>query len=208
MADVEAETVPASEYKKLQRKYDRRNMSARKSEERIEGLESGVSRLEHLIEGLTTLVAATDDGLKPVATDLLAKNTSRRASDTTSSQLQARLNQLVEDADESWDDKKFDSARRILTEINTSGDLTRAGEFESAVRAAISPPVTTDEVVAAAVAKALLEVKKDSAKVDTGTTTVIASGKVRLADVANLDPRKGVKAMRETMKAALDQMQR
>ena len=131
---TDAENVSASDYKKLQRKYDRRNNTAKKAEERVEGLESSMSRLESLVEGLTALVVASDDSLRDAGRELVDNNASRRSADETSAQLTARLNQSLEDADEEWADEKFDAARRVLDEINASGDLARASEVESIKR--------------------------------------------------------------------------
>ena len=130
---TDAENVSASDYKTLQRKYDRRNNTAKKAEERVEGLESSMSRHESLVEGLTALVVASDDSLRDAGRELVDNNASRRSADETSAQLTARLNQSLEDADEEWADEKFDAARRVLDEINASGDLARASEVESII---------------------------------------------------------------------------
>ena len=206
--NTDAETISASEYKKLQRKYDRRNTTARKAEERVEGLEAGMSRLESLVEGLTALVAQTDDDLRPAAADLVNQNASRRSADDTSAQLTARLNQSLEDADADWEDERFDNARRVLDEINASGDLARASEVEQLIRQVIDPQDETslEERIEEAVSRAIHGERRVTNRVDTGQTTVRTGGTVTRSDLANLDPRQGLDALRAKVNQALDQI--
>ena len=206
--NTDAETISASEYKKLQRKYDRRNTTARKAEERVEGLEAGMSRLESLVEGLTALVAQTDDDLRPAAADLVNQNASRRSADDTSAQLTARLNQSLEDADADWEDERFDNARRVLDEINASGDLARASEVEQLIRQVIDPQDETslEERIEEAVSRAIHGERRVTNRVDTGQTTVRTGGTVTRSDLANLDPRQGLDNLRAKVNQALDQI--
>ena len=206
--NTDAETISASEYKKLQRKYDRRNTTARKAEERVEGLEAGMSRLESLVEGLTALVAQTDDDLRPAAADLVNQNASRRSADDTSAQLTARLNQSLEDADADWEDERFDDARRVLDEINASGDLARASEVEQLIRQVIDPQDETslEERIEEAVSRAIHGERRVTNRVDTGQTTVRTGGTVTRSDLANLDPRQGLDNLRAKVNQALDQI--
>ena len=205
---TDAENVSASEYKKLQRKYERRNTTAKKAEERVEGLESGMSRLESLVEGLTALVVATDDSLRDAGRELVDNNASRRSADETSAQLTARMNQSLEEADEEWGDEKFDAARRVLDEINASGDLARASEVESLINQAINPQDETslEERIEEAVSRAIHGERRVANRVDTGQTTVRTGGTVTRSDLANLDPRQGLDALRAKVNQALDQI--
>ena len=206
--NTDAEMISASEYKKLQRKYDRRNTTARKAEERVEGLEASMSRLESLVEGLTALVAQTDDDLRPAAADLVNQNASRRSADDTSAQLTARLNQSLEDADADWEDERFDDARRVLDEINASGDLARASEVEQLIRQVIDPQDETslEERIEEAVSRAIHGERRVTNRVDTGQTTVRTGGTVTRGDLANLDPRQGLDNLRAKVNQALDQI--
>jgi len=206
--NTDAEMISASEYKKLQRKYDRRNTTARKAEERVEGLEASMSRLESLVEGLTALVAQTDDDLRPAAADLVNQNASRRSADDTSAQLTARLNQSLEDADADWEDERFDDARRVLDEINASGDLARASEVEQLIRQVIDPKDETslEERIEEAVSRAIHGERQVTNRVDTGQTTVRTGGTVTRGDLANLDPRQGLDNLRAKVNQALDQI--
>ena len=206
--NTDAEMISASEYKKLQRKYDRRNTTARKAEERVEGLEASMSRLESLVEGLTALVAQTDDDLRPAAADLVNQNASRRSADDTSAQLTARLNQSLEDADADWEDERFDDARRVLDEINASGDLARASEVEQLIRQVIDPKDETslEERIEEAVSRAIHGERQVTNRVDTGQTTVRTGGTVTRSDLANLDPRQGLDNLRAKVNQALDQI--
>jgi chromosome segregation ATPase len=206
--NTDAEMISASEYKKLQRKYDRRNTTARKAEERVEGLEASMSRLESLVEGLTALVAQTDDDLRPAAADLVNQNHSRRSADDTSAQLTARLNQSLEDADADWEDERFDDARRVLDEINASGDLARASEVEQLIRQVIDPQDETslEERIEEAVSRAIHGERRVTNRVDTGQTTVRTGGTVTRGDLANLDPRQGLDNLRAKVNQALDQI--
>ncbi len=205
---TDAENVSASDYKKLQRKYDRRNNTAKKAEERVEGLESSMSRLESLVEGLTALVVASDDSLRDAGRELVDNNASRRSADETSAQLTARLNQSLEDADEEWADEKFDTARRVLDEINASGDLARASEVESLINQAINPQDETslEERIEEAVSRAIHGERRVANRVDTGQTTVRTGGTVTRSDLANLDPREGLDTLRAKVNQALDQI--
>ena len=203
----EAQTIPLEEHKKLQRKFNRRDGAARKAEEKVESLEAGLSRVEALVEGLTTLLVQGDDGLRSAAIKLIEGNGERRKADTTSAQLGARLNQLVDSADEDWEDPKFNPARLVLDSINETGDLGRAPEVERLINEALHPTDSRslEERVAEAVGKALHQERTGKAKVDTGETTAF-SGPVSRASLARLDPRKGITEIRKQLDQAYEQL--
>lgn len=205
-SDDSVETISMSEYKKLQRKYDRRNSSARHSEEQVETLAASVARIESVLLGLTGLVA-TDEDLKPIATTLVEQNSQRQTADTSSAQLKARLTQIIDDADEDWGDEKFDEASKVLDEINESGDLSRASEVERLIREAVTVKEsrTVEEQITAAVEQILQGKHVEASRVDTGKSTA-RTGNVTRQELSQLDPRGGIAAMRAKTNAALDQL--
>jgi len=173
-ADAQVTTDFEGEYKKLQKKYNRRNKSAKEAESRIVILESGVSRIESALEGLTNLIVGDDVQLKSSAEHYIGDMSARRNSDNTVGELQARLNQTLDEADEDWDDVKFDNARRALHDINESGDYTRGPEVERLIQSAISGQEddrSVQEQIDAAVAAAEQSWQKEVGRVDTGDSS-------------------------------------
>jgi len=201
------QTVPMAEFKSLQRKLDRASKKAAKAEERAESLEAGQGRTEDLLEGLATLMTEGDAESTARAQTLVNTNSARRTADTSAAQLTARLGQTIDDADENWDDVKFDSARNVLRDMNSSGDMSRGSEAERLVKEAIEASSTEsyEERLEREVQAAVLKDRQDSGRVDT-TESASTDARVRFSDLTNMDPKQGVGAMRETTKKALDQL--
>lgn len=202
----EERTVPEADYKKLQRKLNKVNTKVREMETQIADLSTAAPRVESMLEGLATLLGG-DEQLKPSADALIKRNVDQRGTDSSATQSSARLEQIIEDADEEWLDTKFDPARQVLEEINKSGDQNRVHEVERLIREAISPEAgDVSAQIEAAVSKALLEDKQGRTRVDNERSLATEGVKVRYSDLASLNPKEGVTAMKEKVKQALDQM--
>ena len=202
-AGSENETVPMAEYKKLQRKYDRRDKAASGSDKRVEAMESSIIRLENLVEGYVNL----DTAGRPEISDLLQGNAQRRKDDMTSADLGARLNHLVEDADEYWEDSKFDAPRALLDVLNSTGDMSKAQEIERLVEKIVDTQDSrsVQEQVDEAVALALQSATKASGRVDTGESSA-TTGPITRGELGTIDPRDGISAMCEKLARAHDQI--
>lgn len=198
----DADTIPMAEHKNLQRKFDRLSKKLAKTTERAETSESGQDRLESLMVGIAEALTDGDDTSTARVKELVAQNTTQKSADATAAQLTARLDQAVDDAGEDWEDGKFDAARAVLAEIQTSGDLTRGHEVERLIRDATS---TEDESVEDKIKAAVLADRQSTGRVDTNESSA-TSGKVRFGDITSMNPKaEGIGSMREKMKKALDQ---
>lgn len=199
------EMISLEEHKKLQRKYDRRDRTAKEAEARIVNLESGLSRVESLMERLTSFIAGDDTALKAHADGMINENTSKRTADQTAAEFQSWLNRILDDHDEEWDDPKFDEARRIVEDINSSGDVSRTRDVERLMTDILSPNQGDEqERIDAAVAAALATRRTDSKRVDTGGTTA-RSGSVSRNDL-KWNPSEGIGDLKSRIDQALDQI--
>lgn len=203
------QTVSMAEYQKLQRTLDRRNKAVKDLERQVASQQSAVGRVEGVLESFMSLMSQGDETLEPNVKELLERNSERRKADTTSAELTARLNEMVELSDYEWEDDKFAEARRVLDEINSTGDLKRAGEVEDLIRKATGPAQDErplEQIVEEAVARALGGNRsRESARVDGGTSTSRVDMVTR-GDLATMDPREGIAAMRRKVNQALNQM--
>lgn len=214
--NTEPETISMEEYKKLQRRYDRRHKSATQAEQRVETLEASVHRVETMLEGLTRVVASGDSEVQKVVDEMIQRNKNQRSLDMTAAQLTASINARLDDADEDWDDPKFTEARALLDRVNASGDATNAPEVLRLVDDAINPrdTRTLSDQIAEAVAQALGQARGDAsadtlarARVDNGSSSV-RSGRISRADLRNIvvDPTRGIADLKSAFNAALDQI--
>jgi hypothetical protein len=203
-ADADSETISLSEYKKLQRTNNRLKAKGTKTEEQVESILSTLARIEAFQEGLATIIGADDD-LRPIANQLVSENNVRRKADLTSDQLHVRLSQTLDEAEADWDDERFDSARKLYSTINETGDLSRAAELEDLVRRVIggSEEDEIDERVRVAVEEQMSHAREGS-RVDTGSTTA-TSGRIGKRDLA-YNPRNGIEGLRENLTKAMDQI--
>jgi predicted transcriptional regulator len=200
------ETIPIARYKQLQRQYDKRNATARKAEERVDGLEAGQARQEALLKGIINMFGSTEQDLSPEARRLLSANDAQHETDITATNLTGKFNQMIEHADEDWENEKFNAARRVLDEINTSGNLARAPEVERLIQEALgtldSRPVA--EQVQEAVAKALHNERNENSRVDTRSTSV-AGGPISRSTLQNGDLR-NMDSFKANLNKALEQL--
>ena len=137
MADEETmDTLSGSDvdweqnYKQLQRKYNRQQTKTREATQRMAELESGQRRIEQLLD--TVLDAATmgDEQLSGRARELRGELDSQRSNDKTAAQFEYELNTMLEDNDTDWQDERLVEARRLLDDINSTGDLNRLHEVK------------------------------------------------------------------------------
>ena len=200
--DAQVETISMDEHKKLQRKFDRRNKTATKAEQAVEALQSDVSRLEALFESFMQVVVGDDDKAKLTVEQLLSSNKERRSKDMTSAELTARLGRILDENDVDWDDDRFEPARKILDEINSTGDLSRAAELERLVQKAVEPPEEDFNArVEAEVAKRI----QSNARVDTGQSVNTGGSRVRRSDL-QYNPSEGIEGLRKRLEQAQTQL--
>ena len=208
-ASSENESVSKSEYQALQRKFDRRDRTAKALEQRLHEVEAGSSRVEALLENLTSFLAGDDAQLKTAASRMLGENASKRTLDKSAAELQSRLNQVLDGADEDWEDPKFAPARKILEEINRSGDMSRSVEVERLMRDAITPPDNRSEQerIDAAVTAAIAAERKGTRRVDTGeSSNVRDGGNVSRSDLGRWKPSDGIDSLKSRLDQAMKQI--
>jgi hypothetical protein len=215
MADEETVDTPTGsdtdwqgEYKKLQRKLNRNLTKNRDTGLRIAELEAGQKRAESLLEALLeTTSSFGDENVAERTRETMRGFQDQRRNDTTAAQFEAELNNILDENDVDWSsDERLESARRLLDEVNQSGDLHRLSEVRRLTQEALasSPDgeITNDKIQ-----EAILKDRQEHGRVDTGSS-VGGGQRFTRNDVANLDPiQLGVKGMREELDKVYDQMQ-
>jgi len=214
MADEETVDTPTGsdtdwegEYKKLQRKLNRNLTKNRDTGLRIAELESGQKRAESLLEALLeTTSSFGDENIAERTRETMRGFQDQRRNDSTAAQFEAELNNILDEHDIEWSDERFESARRLLDEVNQSGDLHRLSEVRRLTQEALaSSPVGENTEVR--IQEAVLKDRQEHGRVDTGTS-VGGGQRYTRQDVENLDPIKlGVRGMREELDKVYDQMQ-
>ena len=213
MADEETVDTPQGsdtdwegEYKKLQRKLNRNLTKSKDTGLRIAELEAGQRRAEQLLETLLeTTTSFGDDGMKERTRATMREFQDQRRNDTNAAQFEAELNNLLDTHEVEWNDERLGDARRLLDEVNQSGDLTRLSEVRRLTQEALT--TTESGGTDARIQEAILKDRQEHGRVDTGSS-VGGGQRFTRQDVANLDPIKlGVRGMREELEKVYDQMQ-
>ena len=155
MADEETVDTPQGsdtdwekEYKQLQRKFNRNLTKGKETGLRIAELEAGQKRAESLLEALLeTTTSFGDENTVERTRETMRELNDRRRNDSTAAQFEAELNGILDEFDVDWDsDNRLDSARRLLDEVNQSGELHRLSEVRRLTQEALtssSPNETT-----------------------------------------------------------------
>ena len=213
MADKIVDTQSGSdtdwegEYKKLLRKMNRQQNKSRDNAQRMAEIESAQRRTEQLLEAVLEASTSGDDDLMAKASSIRRELESQRSSDTTAAQFEAELNQILDDTETAWkSDDRLSEARRLLEEVNRTGDLTRLSERRRLTQEALDSS-EGNENIDNRIQDAILKDRQDHGRVDTGSS-VGGGQRFTRNDVANLDPIKlGVRGMREVLDKVYDQMQ-
>jgi hypothetical protein len=196
------------EYKKLQRKLNRQQGKSRDETQRMAELEAGQRRTEQLLQVILEAASAGDETLQARARDAQRDFDSQRSSDTTAAQFEAELNQLLDSNETEWSDSRLDEARRLLDEVNRTGDLARLSEVRRLTQEALKDSGTSEDDIDSRIQDAILKDRQDHGRVDTGES-VSKGQRYTREDVANLDPvALGVRGMREALNKVYDQMER
>ena len=213
MADEIVDTQSGSdtdwegEYKKLQRKLNRQQNKSRDNAQRMAEIEAGQRRAEQLLDAVLEAATSGDDDLTAKALAMRRELESQKGSDSTAARFEAELNQILDDNETDWkSDDRLSEARRLLEEVNSTGDLSRLSEVRRLTQEALGSSEETGDIDNR-IQDAILKDRQDHGRVDTGTSV---GGGQRLTrnDVANLDPIKlGVSGMREVLDKVYDQMQ-
>jgi len=195
------------EYKKLQRKLNRQQNKSRDNAQRMAEIEAGQRRTEQLLDAVLDAATSGDDDLTAKALATRRELESQRSSDTTAAQFEAELNQILDDNETDWkSDDRLSEARRLLEEVNRTGDISRLSEVKRLTQEALSSSEETGDIDNR-IQDAILKDRQDHGRVDTGTS-VGGGQRFTRNDVANLDPIKlGVRGMREVLDKVYDQMQ-
>ena len=212
MADEETmDTLSGSDvdweqnYKQLQRKYNRQQTKTREATQWMAELESGQRRIEQLLD--TVLDAATmgDEQLSGRARELRGELDSQRSNDKTAAQFEYELNAMLDDNDTDWQDERLVEARRLLDDINSTGDLNRLHEVKRLTQDAFQDQGAD---VDTKIQDAILRDRQEHGRVDTGSS-VGGGQRFTRQDVADLDPIKlGGRGMRDVLDKVYDQMER
>ena len=213
MADEIVDTQSGSdtdwegEYKKLQRKLNRQQNKSRDNAQRMAEIEAGQRRAEHLLDAVLEAATSGDDDLTAKALAMRRELESQNGSDSTAARFEAELNQILDDNETDWkSDDRLSEARRLLEEVNSTGDLSRLSEVRRLTQEALGSSEGNGDVDTR-IQDAILKDRQDHGRVDTGTS-VGGGQRFTRNDVANLDPIKlGVSGMREVLDKVYDQMQ-
>ena len=196
------------EYKKLQRKFNRNLTKARDTGVRIAELESGQKRAEVLLQTLLeTTGSFGDESVLERTREAVRGLDDQRRNDTTAAQFEGELNNMLDEFDVDWTtDERLEGARRLLDEVNQSGDIYRLSEVKRLTQEALASG-SVGESTDTQIQEAILKDRQEHGRVDTGTS-VGGGQRYTRQDVENLDPIKlGVRGMREELDKVYDQMQ-
>ena len=213
MADEIVDTQSGSdtdwegEYKKLQRKLNRQQNKSRDNAQRMAEIEAGQRRAEQLLDAVLEAATSGDDDLTAKALAMRRELESQKGSDSTAARFEAELNQILDDNETDWkSDDRLSEARRLLEEVNSTGDLSRLSEVRRLTQEALGSSEETGDIDNR-IQDAILKDRQDHGRVDTGTS-VGGGQRFTRQDVADLDPIKlGVSGMREVLDKVYDQMQ-
>ena len=196
------------EYKQLQRKYNRNLTKGKDTGVRLAELELSQKRAEQMLEALLeTTSSFGDESLAERTKETMRGLQDQRRNDSTAAQFEAELNGLLDEFDVDWSsDDRLESARKLLDEVNQSGDLYRLSEVRRLTQEALtssSPSESTESQIQ----EAILRDRQEHGRVATGSS-VGGGQRLTREDVANLAPIKlGVRGMREELEKVYDQMQ-
>ena len=215
MADEETVDTPQGsetdwekEYKQLQRKFNRNLTKNKDTGLRIAELEAGQKRAEQLLESLLqTTSSFGDESTEERTRGILRELNDQRRNDTTAAQFEAELNGVLDEFDVDWSsDERLADARRMLNEVNQSGDLSRLSEVRRLTQEALTPASSSADIDGQ-IQEAILKDRQEHGRVDTGSS-VGGGQRFTRQDVADLDPIKlGVRGMRDVLDKVYDQMQ-
>ena len=212
MADEETVDTPTGsdtdwekEYKQLQRKFNRNLTKSKESSLRLAELEAGMKRSEQLMQTLLeTTSSFGDEDVRERARTTLRDFDDQRRNDSTAARFEADMSSLLDENDANWDDERLAGARRLLDEVNQTGDLTRLTEVSRLTHEALASGTNDTD---SRIQEAILKDRQEHGRVDTGSS-VGGGQRLTRQDVANLDPIKlGVRGMREELEKVYDQMQ-
>ena len=212
MADEETVDTPTGsdtdwekEYKQLQRKFNRNLTKSKESSLRLAELEAGMKRSEQLMQTLLeTTSSFGDEDVRERARTTLRDFDDQRRNDSTAARFEADMSSLLDENDANWDDERLAGARRLLDEVNQTGDLNRLTEVSRLTHEALASGGTDTD---SRIQEAILKDRQEHGRVDTGAS-VGGGQRLTRQDVANLDPIKlGVRGMREELAKVYDQME-
>jgi hypothetical protein len=212
MADEETVDTPTGsdtdwekEYKQLQRKFNRNLTKSKESSLRLAELEAGMKRSEQLMQTLLeTTSSFGDEDVRERARTTLRDFDDQRRNDSTAARFEADMSSLLDENDVNWDDERLAGARRLLDEVNQTGDLTRLSEVSRLTHEALASGTNDTD---SRIQEAILKDRQEHGRVDTGSS-VGGGQRLTRQDVANLDPIKlGVRGMREELAKVYDQME-
>jgi len=215
MADEETVDTPQGsdtdwekEYKQLQRKFNRNLTKGKDTGLRIAELEAGQKRAESLLEALLeTTTSFGDENTVERTRETMRELNDRRRNDSTAAQFEAELNGILDEFDVDWSsDDRLESARKLLDEVNQSGEIHRLSEVRRLTQEALTSN-SPSESSESQIQQAILKDRQEHGRVDTGSS-VGGGQRYTRQDVENLDPIKlGVRGMREELEKVYDQMQ-
>tara|TARA_Y100000310_G_scaffold143607_1_gene142947 strand:- start:2963 stop:3628 length:666 start_codon:yes stop_codon:yes gene_type:complete len=198
------------EYKALQRKYDRRNRSAKEDRQQMAEIRATLARSEATQEALLELFGSSDETLKPTVDGIRSRLSTRRQHDATTTDAEARISQTLDEADLDWGDEKLSEARRVLSEFKQTGNIGLVAEIERLVDAAKPSGQTggslSEDDLEAKIQERILEDRKATGRVDTGQSTAHDTRATR-ENIAKIDViALGPRAAKDELNKIYDQM--
>ena len=203
------QTISMAEHKKLQRTLARRDAKVKTLEQSIAENRSTGERQEELLANVIHMFTLDDDARTQRAAELLPNMEARREYDMSSAQVKAELSRLTDGADVDLDtDERLREARNLIEEMARTGNPALGQEALRRAQEALEEKggdaSTAD--IESVVRAAILKDRQEHGRVDTGQSTAHVAGNVTRQDLASLNPKSGLAAMRETTEKALEQL--
>ena len=202
-----------TEYKKLQRKLNRKDKSGQEMTRRVAEQDATLRRLEAMQETLLDFLTVGDDEAVSRASAVKQTLHTRRQQDTDAAQLESRISSILDSHDVDFDsDPRLEEARRLVSEVNRTGNLELASTIETVIAKAMDIDAEDGgsdgdgSTIEQAVREAVAEDRRTTGRVDIGQTTVTNSNQVRRSDFVDISPTSGYTAMREKLNKHLDSL--
>lgn len=198
--------VSKADYQKLQRKLSQKSKREQEQATRIAGVEASQRRMEAMFEKALDMFSVGDDTASRDVAEFKQRVSAQRTKDMSTTQVQERLNSIMDEHDVDFEsDSRLSDARKLVREMEETGNYDLLDQVEKIIKDVVSSPDDTD-VDAEPDAEAAS--RRERARVDTNKGSAPNSPTSR-ADVARMDPRTmTVKEMREVVNKAQDEYYR
>lgn len=169
-----------TEYKKLQRKLNRKDSRVNNLTTQVAELRAQGNRIEQITE---RLIDGEED------TEFRTNLTKQRETDATTARVTAEVESLLDDTDIDFKtDPRAAEARRILEEINRTGNMGLVDSLKQSIKGiSDEPSEPSTKTVEEQIADAVTADRKERARVDGGQTTAPNPQSISRSDLGKMD---------------------